>query len=182
MSNQSKIIKISSIAIIFFGFIGLFFWGLQQDPSKLPSQLIDSPVPQFSVKELLDDKRLYTNAIFENKITLLNVWASWCAACYTEHPYWNEYAKNKELQIVGLNYRDKKEKALHFLKTQGNPYEKILFDDNGRLGIEFGVYGAPETFLIGPNGKVRYRHVGVVSQDVFDSRFMPLIDKIKKGF
>lgn len=182
MSEKSGILKVVISITIFIGFVSLFFWALHQDPSKLPSQLIDSPVPEFSVADLLEPEVVHTPKLFDGKITLLNVWASWCAACYSEHPYWSEYAKIKELQVLGLNYNDKKEKALHFLQTQGNPYAHILFDHNGRLGIEFGVYGAPETFLIGPNRKVRYRHVGIVSPEVFNSKFKPLIEKIKQGF
>lgn len=170
------------VVLVFVGFLGFFIWALNNTSSELPSQLIDRPVPEFSVVDLIDQNTVHTPDLFKGKISLLNVWASWCAACYTEHPYWNDYAKKKDLQIVGLNYNDKKNKALYFLQTQGNPYEKILFDENGRLGVEFGVYGAPETFLIGPNGKVRYRHVGVVSPDVFVKKFEPLIAKIKQGF
>lgn len=170
------------IVLIFAGFVWFFWWSLQNKTSDLPSQLIDQPVPNFSVSELLDEQITHTPELFDGKISLLNVFASWCPACYDEHPYWDGYAQRKDLQIVGLNYKDKKDKALHFLNTQGNPYAHILFDFNGRLGIEFGVYGAPETFLIGPKGKVRYRHVGVVTPEVFATKFEPLINKIKQGF
>lgn len=170
------------VLIVFVGFVGLFAWALNHDSSELPSQLIDQPVPQFSVVDLMDENQTHTAEIFSGKISLLNVWASWCAACYTEHPFWNSFSKYKGLQLVGLNYNDKKDKALHFLTTQGNPYQQILFDHNGRLGIDFGVYGAPETFLIGPNGKVRYRHVGIVTEEVFTTKFQPLIAQIEQGF
>ena len=182
MSNAASPVKAVSVVLIFIGVLAFFVWALNHNSSELPSQLIDRPVPEFSVVDLLEPETVHTPELFKGKTTLLNVFASWCAACYQEHPYWDQYATIKELQIIGLNYNDKKEKALHFLKTQGNPYEKIIFDHNGRLGVEFGVYGAPETFLIGPNGKVRYRHVGVVSPDVYQSKFEPLIAKIKQGF
>ncbi len=178
----TKMLKALSVLLLFLGFIGLFYWALSHDSTELPSQLIDGPVPEFSVNDLMQPESMLTPEIFQGKISLLNVWASWCAACYTEHPYWEEYAKLDDLQIIGLNYNDKKEKALNFLETQGNPYEKILFDVKGRVGIEFGVYGAPETFLIDPKGKVRYRHVGIVSPEVFQDKLMPLIEKIKLGF
>lgn len=182
MSKKKSYWSAGFVSVIFFGFVALFWWSLSHDPRELPSQLIDKSVPTFSVVDLLETDRVYTQSIFENKISLLNVWASWCAACYSEHPYWNQYAKKSDLHIVGLNYNDKRDKALKFLKTQGNPYQKVLFDHNGRLGIEFGVYGAPETYLIGPDNKVRYRHVGVVDNQVFESKFEPLIQKIKRGF
>ena len=105
-------------------FISLFYWGLSQDPGELPSQLIKQSAPEFSVNELLDPQVVYTADIFKGKISLLNIWASWCPACYDEHPYWKNYAKMPDLQIIGLNYSDKKASALNFLRTQGNPYEK----------------------------------------------------------
>lgn len=182
MTQKSRLVKATIAVFIFSGFMGLFFWGLNHDPRKLPSQLIQQPVPNFSVKELLNLEQVHTQEIFQGKISLLNVWASWCPACYDEHPYWMEYAKIDGLNIVGLNYKDKQHKALKFLNDLGNPYSSILFDQNGRLGIEFGVYGAPETFIIDPSGKVRYRHVGVVSREVFEQVFKPIIDKINKGF
>lgn len=181
-SSNGVSLKHFVVLIVFVGFVGLFAWALNHDSSELPSQLIDQPVPQFSVVDLMDANQTHTAEIFSGKVSLLNVWASWCAACYTEHPFWNSFSKYKDLQLIGLNYNDKKDKALHFLETQGNPYQQILFDHNGRLGIDFGVYGAPETFLIGPNGKVRYRHVGIVTEEVFASKFQPLIAQIKQGF
>lgn len=179
---KGSAIKVFSVLFVFASILGLFGWALNHDSSELPSQLINRPVPEFAVEDLLEPTRIHTPDLFKGKVTLLNVWASWCASCYTEHPYWERYAQNKDLQIVGLNYNDKKEKALHFLKTQGNAYHQIIFDKNGRLGVEFGIYGAPETFLIGPDSKVRYRHVGVVTPEVFSSKLLPLITKIKKGF
>ena len=182
MSEQGKSAKGLLLVVVFLLFIGFFAWALNNISSELPSQLIDRPVPTFAVKDLLVEETLHTSDLFLGKMSLLNVWASWCAACYSEHPYWGDYAKRPDLQIVGLNYSDKRDKALEFLQTQGNPYQHILFDHDGRLGIEFGVYGAPETFLIDPKGKVRYRHVGIVSPEVFAKNFEPLIAKIKQGF
>ncbi|MGX5174482.1 DsbE family thiol:disulfide interchange protein [Aliikangiella sp. IMCC44653] len=182
MSNFIKWLKVTLTLVVISGIISVFYWALRHDSSQLPSQLINKPAPQFEVAELLDENVIYSNQVFKGNISLVNVWASWCAACYVEHPYWNDYAQIEGLQIVGLNYNDKKDKALEFLETQGNAYDKIFFDHTGRVGIEFGVYGAPETYLIDPQGRVRYRHVGVVSPDVFKSDFMPLIEKIRRGF
>ena len=169
------------IIIMFFGIFAAFYLLIGQDKTKLPSQLIDRPAPVFQVEDLLDSQTILTNADLKGKITLMNVWASWCPSCYVEHPYWKEYSKNPDLTLVGLNYRDTKPKALKFLREQGNFFKWNLFDSNGRLGIEFGVYGAPETFLLDKQGKVRYRHVGVVSPDVYQKVFLPMIEKIKKG-
>ncbi len=182
MDNQSSLLKpIISIAS-FIGLLVLFYFLIGKDKTELPSQLINQPAPQFEVVDLLNEDIVHTEKEFLGRITLLNVWASWCPSCYTEHPYWREYAKNKDITLVGLNYRDTKKKALKFINQQGNSYEWILFDKNGRLGIEFGVYGAPETFLIDDKGKVRYRHVGVVSPEIYETIFLPLIEKIKRGF
>lgn len=170
------------ILAIFISVFIWFYWLIGQDKSELPSEFIDLPAPSFAVVDLLDEQVIHTQEIFQGKITLLNVWASWCPSCYAEHPYWKEYSRNTEIVIAGLNYRDDKRKALKFIRDQGNSYQWILFDSNGRLGIEFGVYGAPETFLIDPKGKIRYRHVGVVSPDVYKNIFLPLIEKIKRGF
>lgn len=171
------------IPLVIFGLmVGVFYTLIGQDKTELPSQLINKPVPSFEVSGVKDTNKLYTQDIFKGKITLLNVWASWCPSCYNEHPFWRQYAENKDIVAVGLNYRDKHDKALKFLKQQGDYFEFNLFDKKGRLGIEFGVYGAPETFLIDKDGKIRYRHVGVVSPKVYTEIFLPMIEKIKKGF
>jgi len=182
MSETKQTLKSLFILLVFAGFMTAFYFLIGEDKSELPSQLINQPAPKFNVEDLLDAEIRHTNQEFIGRITLLNVWASWCPSCYDEHPYWKGYAKNSDLTLVGLNYRDKKDNALKFLRQQGNVYDWNLFDHDGRLGIEFGVYGAPETFLIDKQGNVRYRHVGVVTPDVFRDTFLPLIEKIKKGF
>ncbi len=182
MEQKNQILKNILIVLIFVAIIVAFYVLVGQDKTKLPSQLIDREIPKFQVEDLLLPGKIRTEADFKGKITLLNVWASWCPSCYVEHPYWKQYAKNDDLTLVGLNYRDSKPKALKFLSEQGNFFAWNLFDKNGRLGIDFGVYGAPETFIIDQSGKVRYRHVGVVTPEVYNGTFLPLIEKIKKGF
>ena len=167
---------------IFVVFMILFYWLIGQDKTELPSQLIDLPAPAFQAADLLNENIVHTQEEFKGQITLLNVWASWCPSCYVEHPFWKDYSSNKDIVLVGLNYRDDKHNALKFIREQGDFYQWNLFDQNGRLGIEFGVYGAPETFLIDLKGKVRYRHVGVVTPEVYQNIFLPLIEKIKRGF
>jgi len=179
--SQNIMLKTFSLLLFVVVFIW-FYWLIGQDKTELPSQLIDSPAPNFKVPDLLDDEVIHTEKEFIGKITLVNIWASWCPSCYVEHPFWKEYSSNKDIVLVGLNYRDKKQKALEFIREQGNYYDWTLFDESGRLGIEFGVYGAPETFLIDRNGKIRYRHVGVVDRKVYKEIFLPLVEKIKQGF
>jgi len=180
--GKSGVIKWLVSLTVFSSFIVIFYLLIGGDKTELPSQLINQPTPNFEVSNLTREGVVHTQNDFKGKITLLNVWASWCPSCYVEHPYWKNYAKNKDITLVGLNYRDKKNKALKFLREQGDFFQWNLFDKNGRLGIEFGVYGAPETFLIDPEGKIRYRHVGVVTPDVYQNKLLPLIEKIKKGF
>lgn len=182
MKNNSSLFKNGLIISTFVLTIAAFYYLVGQDKTKMPSQLIDRPAPTFQVPDLLSPQIVRSNSDFKGQITLLNVWASWCSSCYVEHPFWKDYAKNKDIVLVGLNYRDKKAKAVKFLAEQGDYFQWNLFDEKGRVGIEFGVYGAPETFLIDRAGKVRYRHVGVVSPDVYENTFLPLIEKINKGF
>jgi len=180
-SSGNAFLSVLAISLFIAAFIW-FYWLIGQDKTELPSQLIDSPVPTFKVVDLLDESIVHTQEEFKGKISLVNIWASWCPSCYVEHPYWKEYSNNEDIVLVGLNYRDKKQSALKFIREQGDYYDWTLFDENGRLGIEFGVYGAPETFLIDREGKIRYRHVGVVDRKVYNEVFLPMIDKIKKGF
>jgi len=180
-SQQSKNILFPLFSIsAFIITIVFFYWLIGEDKTELPSQLIGRSTPEFKVEDVYDSSIIHTEKEFAGKIVLVNVWASWCPSCYIEHPYWKQHAKNKDITLVGLNYRDKKEKALKFLRQQGDYYQWNLFDENGRLGIEFGVYGAPETYLIDKKGKVRYRHVGIVNTKVFNEIILPLVEKIKQ--
>ncbi len=180
--KKNQLIKAIPIISIFVLLVFTFNWLIGQDKTELPSQLIDLPAPSFKVADLIDNNQIRTEDDFKGNITLVNVWASWCPQCYQEHPYWKQYKLNRDIVLVGLNYRDKRSKALKFLREQGDYFEWNLFDHDGRLGIDFGVYGAPETFLIDRDGKVRYRHVGVVNPQVYKTVFLPLIEKIKVGF
>ncbi len=181
-SSISRAISGKGIALVllFLIFVVTFYFLIGQDKTELPSQLINRSAPAFSVKDLHDLSVTHTQDIFLGKITVLNVWATWCPSCYVEHPYWELHAKNKDVVVGAINYRDDRTKALKFLADRGNFFQWNLFDEKGRLGIEFGVYGAPETFLIDPLGKVRYRHVGVVDTEVFESVFVPMIERIKQ--
>lgn len=178
-----KLIASVFISLLFFSLIGLFYFSLDNDPKKLESQLIGRSAPEFTVRDLLKENQQYNQDLFKGKITLLNFWASWCHGCYQDHTYWNQFIlqqekSDNEINLVGLNYKDTKAKALNFLNTQGNPYKEILFDYNGRIGIEFGVYGIPETFIIDPQSVVRFRYAGIVDSKVFAEKFAPIIKQI----
>lgn len=147
------------------------------DPTKLESVLIGKPVPKFDLEDLEQPGKLHDQAIFKGEPLLLNVWATWCPTCYAEHSYLNQLA-DKGVKIIGLNYKDERSKAVGWLKELGNPYLISLFDGNGMLGLDLGVYGAPETFLIDANGVVRYRHVGDVNPTNWASTLEPMYNEL----
>lgn len=145
------------------------------DPTKLESVLIGKPVPEFKLEDLEQAGKLHDQAIFKGEPLLLNVWATWCPTCYAEHQYLNTLAK-QGVKIIGLNYKDERDKANGWLTELGNPYMISLFDGNGMLGLDLGVYGAPETFLIDANGVIQYRHVGDVNDRNWNEVLKPMYD------
>jgi cytochrome c biogenesis protein CcmG/thiol:disulfide interchange protein DsbE len=147
------------------------------DPTKLESVLIGKQVPEFRLEDLIEEGKLYDQDIFKGEPLLLNVWATWCPTCYAEHQYLNELASNG-VKIIGLNYKDDRKKAVQWLIELGDPYLINLFDGNGMLGLDLGVYGAPETFLIDANGVVQYRHVGDVNARNWADTLQPKYQKM----
>jgi cytochrome c biogenesis protein CcmG/thiol:disulfide interchange protein DsbE len=153
--------------LAFVVLVGFLLRGLFSDPTELSSALVGKPVPQFSVPDLYQPERTHTQAVLQGEPMLLNVWATWCPTCRAEHEYLNKLAA-EGVPIVGLNYKDdSRDKAVNWLNTLGDPYRVNLFDANGSVALEFGVYGAPETFLIDAQGRIRYRHVGDVNERVW---------------
>ncbi len=159
----------------------LLAFGLKLDPRKLPSPLVGKTLPGFSLPTLDDPNKLFTNADLKGKVVLINVWASWCVACRQEHPVLMAVARERQVPLIGLNYKDKREDALRVLKTEGNPYEVSIVDANGRVGIDWGVYGVPETFVIDKQGVVRERHVGPISPADWEQKLLPLILKLSSS-
>ncbi|MGF1910339.1 DsbE family thiol:disulfide interchange protein [Vibrio kasasachensis] len=147
------------------------------DPTKLESVLIGKTVPEFRLEDLAEPGKLYDQAIFKGEPLLLNVWATWCPTCYAEHQYLNTLA-GEGVKIIGLNYKDERDKAVGWLNDLGNPYLISLFDGNGMLGLDLGVYGAPETFLIDANGIIRYRHVGDVNPRNWKEKLEPMYQQL----
>jgi cytochrome c biogenesis protein CcmG/thiol:disulfide interchange protein DsbE len=166
------------IPLIIFAVLSIFFWkGLSLDPSAMPSALIDKSFPEFSLPRLGDGNESVTmasRADIVGEITLVNVWATWCVACKVEHPYLNQLAE-AGVRIIGLNYKDDSNAARQWLQKLGNPYQWNIVDQEGKLGIDLGVFGAPETYLLDQKGVIRYKHVGVVDQSVWDEKFLPVI-------
>ncbi|WP_413284858.1 DsbE family thiol:disulfide interchange protein [Vibrio sp. MA40-2] len=148
-----------------------------EDPTKLESVLVGKTVPEFRLEDLAEPGKLHDQAIFKGEPLLLNVWATWCPTCYAEHQTLNELA-DRGVKIIGLNYKDERDKAITWLNDLGNPYLISLFDGDGMLGLDLGVYGAPETFLIDANGTVRYRHVGNVTLQNWAEVLQPMYAKL----
>lgn len=153
------------LPFIIFLIVGIFLWrGLSMNPSKVPSALINKPLPDFELPLLTNEKIKITSAIFAGKITLVNVWASWCAVCEEEHSVLVELSENSHLQLVGLDYKDEPAKAREYLTEHGNPYHIVIQDRTGQVAMNWGVYGTPETFIIDKHGIIRYKLVGSLSE------------------
>ena len=166
------------IPLIIFGVLSIFFWrGLSLDPSAMPSALIDKSFPEFNLPRLDDESQVTTRDDLLGEVTLVNIWATWCVSCRVEHPYLNKLAQSG-VRIIGLNYKDESNAARQWLLDLGNPYQWNIVDKQGNLGIDLGVFGAPETYLLDKNGVIRYKHVGVVDQRVWDERFLPVIQRL----
>ena len=165
--------------LVLFVFMGLLLaYGLNLDPRKIPSPLIGKPLPAFSLPTVADPARQVSRDELKGRAYLLNVWASWCVACRQEHPLLVELARNKLVTIIGLNYKDKREDALGWLASLGDPYEFSLADTDGRLGIDLGVYGVPETFVIDRDGVIRYKQIGPITPEIWREKLLPLIRQI----
>ena len=150
------------------------------DPTRLESALVGKPVPVFKLESLNQPGKTYDRTVLtDGKPVLLNVWATWCPTCRAEHQYLNVLAA-QGVRVVGLNYKDDRGKAINWLNTLGNPYVLSLYDGDGMLGLDLGVYGAPETFLIDGKGIIRYRHAGDMNADVWAKEVKPLWDKYSR--
>ncbi|HEY6831140.1 MAG TPA: DsbE family thiol:disulfide interchange protein [Pseudolabrys sp.] len=170
--------------VVFLALAALFFYRLGAgDPSLIPSALIGQPAPQTNLPPLpaleRDGKAVpgVTNATFTGNVSLVNVWASWCVPCHDEVPFLDQLAKDKRIQLVGINYKDSSDNARRFLNRYGNPFTATGSDDNGRTSIDWGVYGVPETFVVGRDGRIAYKLVGPINSDNLTRVLMPAIEK-----
>ncbi len=152
--------------------------GLNRDPREVPSPLIGKPAPAFSLTLLNDANQTISRDDLRGKVWMLNVWASWCVACRDEHPLLVAFAKKGLVPIYGLDYKDQRDDGSAWLARFGNPYASSLFDGEGRVGIDFGVYGVPETFIIDKSGTIRMKHIGPLTQEVIATKIEPLIKEL----
>ena len=166
-----------------FGFlvlVGFLAVGLKLDPKEIPSPLINKPAPAFSVPTLFDAKQTIGTEQLKGQVWLLNVWASWCVACRQEHPLLNDLAGKNTLPIIGLNYKDQRDDAINWLGELGNPYTINAHDLKGNVGIDFGVYGVPESFLIDKKGQIRYKQIGPFTPESIQKTLIPLVKTLQK--
>ena len=163
---------------IFLIVLGFLFVGLFRDPREVPSPLIGKPAPQFSLAQLHQPERTLTTADMRGQVWLLNVWASWCVSCRVEHPLLVDLSKANIVPVIGLAYKDKPADGLAWLKANGDPYRLSIVDFDGRVGIDFGVYGVPETFVVDGNGVIRMKHIGPLTPDVLANKIEPLLKKL----
>ncbi len=173
--RRKQLIFLSPL-ILFLAMVLVLSTGLGKDPTLLDSRMIGKPIPVFSLQTLDNPNQILTQADIQGP-ALLNVFASWCPSCYVEHPYFMQMQADKVIPIYGLNYKDERADGMKFITDLGNPYKAIIFDYDGRLGIELGVYGAPETFVIDANNQIIYRHVGVVDERVWSEIIQPLLNR-----
>jgi cytochrome c biogenesis protein CcmG, thiol:disulfide interchange protein DsbE len=159
------------IPIAFVALAAILFYGLFRDPREVPSPFIGKAAPAFRLPQLIEANTTFSPEQMKGKVWLLNVWASWCPPCKEEHPHLVNLRKKNIVSIVGLNYKDKRDAALDVLKKTGDPYEFVAFDETGKTALDWGVYGAPETFLIDAQGVVRAKHVGPLTPEIIAQKF-----------
>ena len=165
---------------IFVLLVGFLAAGLTLNPREVPSPLIGKAAPAFELPVLQQPGRNFGPADMRGKVWLLNVWASWCVSCRDEHPVLVELSKKGVLPILGLNYKDKDDEAQRWLQQFGNPYQLSAVDADGRIGIDYGVYGVPETYLIDAEGVIRYKQIGPVTAAILEQKILPLAISLKK--
>ena len=167
--------------IIFAVIAGFLYVGLSRDPRELPSPLVGKPAPAFALMQLhAPDKKLST-ADMKGQVWLLNVWASWCVSCRVEHPLLVQLAQSNVVPVIGLNYKDKVPEGLAWLTQNGDPYKMSVVDADGRVGIDWGVYGVPETFVVDKSGVIRYKHIGPVTAEALQKTILPLVRELQKA-
>ena len=173
--------KIFIFPFLFFIFILLAFFYLlmtERNPSELPSNLLNKNVPKFEANSLIKNEKFISSEEFGNEIVLVNFFATWCKPCLQEHDYIKRFSSEKKIRIIGINYKDNKKAAINWLNKLGNPYSDIPIDKDGRIAIEWGVYGIPETFLINSKGVIKYKHIGPVTEKIY-KKINVLVEKIE---
>ena len=173
--------RVAWVVAIFLALVALLAAGLRLNPREVPSPLIGKPAPPFELPLLNEPDKRFSQKDMLGKVWIMNVWASWCPPCLVEHPVVTRIARSGLAPVVGLNYKDTRDEALPWLKRNGDPYQLIVFDANGRIGIDYGVYGVPETYVIDRRGIIRYKHIGPLTADVVQKKVEPLVKELNAG-
>jgi cytochrome c biogenesis protein CcmG/thiol:disulfide interchange protein DsbE len=166
---------------IFIALVLLLGVGLSLNPRLVPSPLVGKPVPEFSLAKLRAPAEKLSRDDLTGKVSLLNAWATWCVECRREHPLLVEIAKAGRVPVYGLNYKDQRPDALEWLRRLGDPYVASGFDADGRVGIDLGVYGLPETFLVDAEGMIVHKHIGPIDRQIWETEFVPIIERLQGG-
>ena len=165
------------LPLLVFLVVGVFlFLSLNSDPNKLPSPLVGKKFPIIEGTDFYSNETVKLNDLMDNNLALVNVWASWCVTCRKEHQVIMNIAANTNLKVIGINYKDTKSDGEEYLKVMGNPFDEIVFDPNGEIGMELGVYATPETFLISREGLIIHKHIGEITKEIWNENFLPLIN------
>jgi cytochrome c biogenesis protein CcmG/thiol:disulfide interchange protein DsbE len=165
----------------FVALVALLYVGLGLDPREVPSPLIGKPAPHFELPQLREATKTFSERDMLGKVWVLNVWASWCVSCREEHPVLLDLAASGAVPVYGLNYKDKREDGLAWLKGMGDPYKTSIFDFEGRVGIDYGVYGVPETYLIDKKGVIRYKRIGPLTPEIVKNTLLPLVKELERA-
>ena len=165
---------------IFVVLVGFLWVGLARDPREVPSPLVDKPAPAFLLAQLDDPAKKLGPADLKGQVWLLNVWASWCVSCRVEHPLLVALAKTKLVPVIGLNYKDTNDLGRAWLVEYGDPYQVSVVDADGRVGIDWGVYGVPETFVVDAEGRIAFKQIGPVTSKILDETILPLVRKLRQ--
>lgn len=165
---------------VFAGFAVVLAWGLGRNPEQIPSALIGRPVPEFSLPPVQGRARGLSSADLHGDVSLVNVFASWCVPCRSEHPLFLRLAAERTVPVHGINYKDRPVEAARWLDELGDPYARTGADIDGRVSIDWGVYGVPETFVVGADGRIAYRHIGALTQSDLERTILPLVERLRR--
>ena len=166
--------------VIFLVLVGFLAVGLNRDPREVPSPLVGKAAPAFQLPQLAEPAKTFAPGDMKGRVWLLNVWASWCSSCRDEHPLLVELARAKTVPLVGMDYKDQRADAMKVLTRAGDPYDVVAFDESGRIGIDYGVYGVPETYVIDKDGVIRYKQIGALTREALDKKILPLVAELSK--
>ncbi|MDD2915097.1 MAG: DsbE family thiol:disulfide interchange protein [Gallionella sp.] len=165
--------------VVFVIVAAFLYIGLGLNPREVPSPLVGKAAPAFMLPQLDEPSKQFSPQDMKGKVWLLNVWASWCTACESEHPVFMELSRQNIVPIYGMDYKDKPENGAAWLRQHGNPYTLVISDSEGRVGIDYGVYGVPETYVIDKQGIIQYKHIGGVSMQVLNEKILPMVKELQ---